>query len=207
MLSSNKVLDDQNIPASQSSTRSTDNFLKNFHHFTCPTLPHLVALLLHPSPSFPPESTSLIVVDSISTLFAAAFPKTNERFDMQQTPIKKIDSVQWAASRKWSVLGDFITRIGKLAAMRNLAILLTSQTTTRVRAETKAVLLPAVSSTAWDGGINSRVVLFRDWLSQDMDGSDQKQFATGARFAGVVKAGGVSYGGLGKVVPFIIKKV
>lgn len=188
--------------------RSMGDLLDKFHHFTCPTLPHLLALLTHPSPSFPPQNTSLIIVDSISALFAAAFPRAVDSFDSNQSSVRKNDTVQWAASRRWSITGDLISKIGKLAATRHLTVLLTTQTTTRIRAETGAILHPSISGTAWDGGISNRVVLYRDWITfQDGDGSSQPKQVAGARFAGVVKASGISYSGLGKVVPFSIGKV
>ena len=105
-------------------------------------------------------------------------------------------------------MGDLITKLGKLAATRCLTILLTSQTATRVRADTGAVLHPSISGTAWDGGISNRIVLYRDWLTlQEGDGSSQGKEVRGARFAGVVKASGVLYSGLGSVVSFTVEKV
>ncbi|SLM33669.1 P-loop containing nucleoside triphosphate hydrolase [Lasallia pustulata] len=202
-----RLPDDHGPPSSPAVARSMEDFLDQFHHFTCPTLPHLLALLTHPSPSFPPENTSLIIVDSISTLFATAFPRAIDSFDSNQTSAKKNDAVQWAASRRWSVMGDLISKLGKLAATRYLTILLTSQTATRVRADTGAVLHPSISGTAWDGGISNRIVLYRDWLTlQEGDGSSQGKEVRGARFAGVVKASGVLYSGLGRVVPFTVEK-
>ena len=104
-------------------------------------------------------------------------------------------------------MGDFISKIGKLAATRNIAILLVSQTTTRIRAETGAVLHPALASTAWDAGIGSRIVLWRDWVYGLVEGSNVRDFIPGVRCAGVIKAGGIAYEGLGKVTSFSIDKV
>ena len=185
-----------------------DDCLDNFHHFTTPTLPHLLALLTHQAPSFPPQNTSLLVIDSISTLFALAFPKTTETSDTQQTPIKKSDAAQWAAGRRWAVMGDLISKIGRVAATRNIAVLLTSQSTTRIRSETRAILHPAVSGTAWDSGISSRIILYRDWLFRaKMDSSSQGDCVSRTRFAGVVKAKGVSHEGVGRMTTFTIDKV
>lgn len=182
--------------------------LDNFHHFAAATLPHLLALLTRPSNSFPPLGTSLIVVDSVSTLFALAFPKTTDNADKQQTPIKKSDAAQWAVGRRWAVMGEFVAKLGKLAATRNIAVLLTSQTTTRIRSETGAILHPAISSTAWDTGIGTRLVLFRDWMFQTADASSsQGDCVAGVRFAGVVKAKSILYEGVGKVVTFKFGKV
>lgn len=104
-------------------------------------------------------------------------------------------------------MGDFVSKIGKLAATRNIAVLPVSQTTTRIRAETGAVLHPALTSTAWDAGIGARIVLWRDWVYGSAEGSNLREFIPGVRFAGVIKAGGIPYEGLGKVVSFTIDKV
>lgn len=105
-------------------------------------------------------------------------------------------------------MGDFISNIGRLAATKNIAILLTSQTTTRIRTETGAVLHPAIAGTAWDTGIGTRIILFRDWMFQTTDAqSSQGESMPGVRFAGVVKAKAVAYEGVGKVATFRIEKV
>ena len=185
-----------------------DKCLQNFHHFTTPSLSYLLALLMHQSSSFPPLETSLIVIDSISTLFALAFPKTGETASNQQPPAKKSDMAQWVSGRRWAVMGDFISNISRLAATKNIAILLTSQMTTRIRSETGAVLHPAISGTAWDNGISTRIVIFWDWIYQAKDASSsQGKYMPGVRIAGVMKARGVPCEGVGKVVMFVIEEV
>lgn len=52
--------------------------LAGFTHYTCPSLPHLVALLCRPTASSIPPGTSLVVVDSLSALLNHAFPKLPE---------------------------------------------------------------------------------------------------------------------------------
>ena len=190
-----------------SPAKPLDSLLENFHHYHARTLPHLLALMTHSSPSFPPPKTSVIIVDAVSILFALAFPKSSENFNSSQPLGKRSDAAQWAASRRWAVMGDFISKIGKLAVTRNIAILLVSQMTTRIRAETGAVLHPALASTAWDSGISARVVLWRDWVYHSAENLSQREFIPGVRFAGVIKAGGICYQGLGKVVSFTIDKV
>ena len=190
-----------------SSPSQDDRILGNICHYFAPTLPHLLALLTHPSPSFPSHNTSLIVIDAVSTLFNQAFPKVVDIAGSKEKSSKLNDAAQWAASRKWAVMGDFIAKLGRLAATRQIAILLTVQTATRVYAELETCLYPAVAGTAWDNGINARIVLFRDWLYRSAASSSQGGYVSGARYAAVVKAGGVSFDGLGKAVPFRITKV
>lgn len=196
----------ENPPERLAHNRS-DDLLGDLHHFTTPTLAHLLALLTHESRSFPPEGTGLIVIDSISTLFAAAFP--NNGFDRKQAPDKlKRDADQWASNRKLTFMGDFVSKLGKLATTNNIAVLFTCQTATRIRADTGATLNPTISGTAWDSGISARIVLFRDWFFQSTEApANNWEYLPGVRFAGVLKASGVSYEGLGRIVSFTIEKV
>lgn len=185
-----------------------DDVISNFHHFVTPTLSHLMVLLTHSSGYFPPQKTGLMVIDCISSLFAAAFPKVNEAFDHKQiSERRKTDGAQWAASRRWVMLGDVISSLSKLAAMQNMAILLTSQAITKITAETGAILHPPLSSSAWESGLSTRIALFRDWAFKPSEGPYNREYISGVRFAGVQKAAGVSYAGAGKLVPFIIQQV
>ena len=191
----------------RSDVLAAEKQIKNLTHFALPTLPHLMALLAHPSDAFPPSNTSLLVVDNISTLFALAFPKLTEDAHKQQPQAKKYDASQFASNRRWAVMADLISRLGRLAVTRNIAILLLGQTTTRVRSDTGAVLCPAISGTGWDGGINSRIVLYRDWLFLSKDPSSQAENCPGVRFAGIMKAKGIPYQDLGRIVAFTIIEV
>ena len=197
----------ESTPTTPSNHLEGVEIFERLHHFTTPTLPHLLALLTHTSTSFPPPMTSLIVVDAISSLFNLAFPKKTETATSWQEPVKRPDAAQWAGTRKWAVMSDFVSKIGKLAATKNIAILLTMQTTTRVRAEAEACLYPAITGTAWDNGIHARIALFRDWLLKSGTSSSQGSYESGSRCAAVVKAGGVSSEGFGRAIPFRIRKV
>ncbi len=187
-----------------------EDLLDKLHCFVAPTLSHLLALLLHPSEDFPPNKTGLIVVDSISTLFATAFPKVTDPIDGKQPTGKTKDILQWAASRKWSIMGDFVSKLGKLAITRNIAVLMTSQTMTKVRAETDILLRPAAHGKSWDAGIATRIVLFRDWPCPGSSEDEEVGKFRVVRYAGVQKAGGTSHGddgGVGKVIAFTITNV
>ncbi|MCJ1277836.1 hypothetical protein MMC21_005650 [Puttea exsequens] len=191
----------------QSPTDGNGGVLKSFCHYTTPTLPHLLALLAYQSNSFPPANTSLLVIDGISTLLALALPRKFDDINSLQPTMKKSDAAQWASGRRWAVMGDMISKFGRLAATRNLAVLLTCQTTTRIRSETGAVLHPAISGNAWDSGISTRIVLCRDWMfnANDTQNSQRGEGTGDFRFAGVMKNKGVTYEGVGRVVAFRIE--
>ena len=140
-------------------------------------------------------------------MLATAFPKVIDAYDLRQTQGKKSETIQWAVSRRWSVYGDLISRLGKLAAVRNLAIVLISQTTTKIRPATGAVLYPFTSIKTWDGGVHNRIVLFRDWLPKAESGVAQNLQPQGVRLAASIKVGGASCDGLEKLMSFTIEKV
>ena len=103
-------------------------------------------------------------------------------------------------------MSEVVTKLGRLAASRGIAIVLLSQVTTRVRSDAGAFLHPAVSGTVWDSTIANRIVIFRDWLYQDQgDGTTER--TKHVRFAGVTKAQGTAYEGAGKLAAFTIARV
>ena len=164
-------------------------------------------MFIHPRSSFPPLNTSLIVIDSLSTLFDNSYPRNPD----DRGPRNKNDAARWTAGRKFAVMNDLLSRLGKMAALHNIAILITCQMITRIRIGSRALLLPAMTGIEWENGFSTRLVLFRDWLPAQGKGTcgdiDRLQHA---RFVGVVKANGVTLadeGGVGTVIPFTIKTV
>ncbi len=80
----------------EASSRAPADLLKGLVHFTTPSLPHLIALLCHTTPAFPPQNTSLIVIDSLSALIASAYPRT---LDNTMAP-RKPGTGKWFQSLK-----------------------------------------------------------------------------------------------------------
>ncbi|KAI9839275.1 MAG: hypothetical protein M1819_003270 [Sarea resinae] len=176
--------------------QDVENLLEGFHHVIAPTLPHLIALLCHPTPSFPPPKTGLIVVDSISASFSTAFQKPQSQSLLRPEGKPKLtkkqqDAKQFAGSRRYDTMGDFVSKLGRLAATRNVAVLVTNQTVTRMRADANAALFPAVAGIVWDAGIASRICLFRDFPPLQDDGAQYAEENRKTRCAAVVKAGGL----------------
>ncbi|KAF2662675.1 P-loop containing nucleoside triphosphate hydrolase protein [Lophiostoma macrostomum CBS 122681] len=176
-----------------------------FHHLMAPTLAHLLALFGHPPSAFPPPNTSLIVIDSLATLVDNAYPRSA----VDRTSRNRNDQAKWAAGRKYTVINELISTFTRVAAMHDIALLLTCQTITRIRGGSRALLVPAISGADWENGVSTRLVLFRDWVPgqgkwNDADADKLRK----ARFIGVVKANGVTLaeeGAVGNVVPFTIE--
>ncbi|KAH6666402.1 P-loop containing nucleoside triphosphate hydrolase protein [Halenospora varia] len=174
--------------------QDTNDLLSNLTHFSTPTLAHLLALFSNPATTNPPQNTSLIVIDSFSTLFSTAFPRT---VDNPNTP-KKPGALN-PTSRKFPILNGLLSTFQKLAALRNIAIVLTSHCITKMRPGLGAALVPSINATPWEQGLGSRIVLFRDWGWRCDDGSEVEV----VRIAQVLKAEGSA---VGRIVPFAISE-
>ncbi|KAL8737689.1 MAG: hypothetical protein Q9181_001449 [Wetmoreana brouardii] len=87
-----------------------------------------------------------------------------------------------------------------------MAVVLTSQTTTKLRIDSAALLQPAISGTAWESGINCRILLFRDWHAapDEQSSEEARSIDPDLRYAAVTKIGGVSSDGFGDIVPFAV---
>lgn len=179
---------------------SKDTDLDRFTHYTCPTLPHLIALLCRPTASCIPQGTSLVVVDSLSALVNHVFPKVPET--RAAADAKGIRGARATAcptapkgpkltrnagptpsARRLQVLQYIAGSLQKLAATRDVAVVVLTQCATKMQAERGATLIPAINANAWDQGVSTRLVLFRDWL---WDGVE----ARGLHFAAVQKLNG-----------------
>ncbi|KAJ4363083.1 hypothetical protein N0V83_010203 [Neocucurbitaria cava] len=184
---------------------ASDELRSHFHYFAAPTLAHVLALFLRSPASFPPQDTSLIVIDSLSTLIDNAYPRyTDERLAKNKT-----DQSRWAAGRRFAVINELISTLTRFAALHDIALLIACQTITRIRGASRALLVPAISGVEWENGVSTRLVLFRDWVRQGKthDTADGDRLRR-VRFAGLVKANGVAFaeeGGVGSVVPFTIE--
>ena len=118
--------------------------------------------------------------------------------------LKLTESAPNPAARKFPILQSLTNTLQKLAATRNIAVVVLSQCVTKMRPGCGAVLVPAVSTTAWEQGLGCRVALFRDWGWNNEDG----QAVNNVRLAQVIKAEGTALPDRRqKVVGFFIDEV
>ncbi|KAH9236746.1 hypothetical protein K456DRAFT_1831500 [Colletotrichum gloeosporioides 23] len=147
-------------------------------HYTCPSLPHLVALLCRPAAATIPTSTALVVIDSLSALVNHAFPKAP---DGRKAPVPgKGPSL---SAKRLQALQYIVGALQKLAATRNCAVVVLSQCATKMQSERSPTLIPSINAGVWEQGVSTRVVLFRDWVWKDGSPSS-------VSFAGVQKLDG-----------------
>ncbi|KAI7489514.1 hypothetical protein KC351_g1246 [Hortaea werneckii] len=158
--------------SSEDASLLTDR-LKRFRYHTAPTLSHLLALVLHPRPAFPPEGTSLLVIDGLNTLIDLDYP----RFPFAGTA--KTEQQKWQAGRRYAVLGSLVSGLNKMAVLNNLAVAVSTGCASRTRSDSGlgSALVPGVGGGEWDSGVWTRLAVFRDF---------------GGRFVGVQKCQGRS---------------
>jgi hypothetical protein len=176
-------------------------FIGRFHHYNTPSLAHLLALIHHNKAEFPPNGTSLFVVDDVTVLFPPSKPISNP----QSTP----------RATTMTSLSTLLSALGKIAASHNVAILINSYVSTRMRHTGGAILVATHSRKEWDDQLSSRIVFFRDFPPR-MPGKPcssslyENDPLTKLRFAGIIKAHGISAienDTFNNVVPFTVADV
>ncbi len=106
-----------------------------------------------------------------------------------------------ASARRLQVLQYITEALQKLAATRDLAVVLLTPCVTRMHAESGATIMPAMNAQVWDQAISTRLVLFRDWIWRDSQ-------PLSCRFVGIEKLNGkIIQGTIESVVAFNIGSV
>ncbi|RPA87509.1 P-loop containing nucleoside triphosphate hydrolase protein [Ascobolus immersus RN42] len=173
------------------------NLKDSFTTITCPTLPHLIALLRDPDHAFIPSATQLLVVDNITTLFTTSFPPATDDTLLSMKPGKKGPNL-----RKFSVMAELAKDLSTLATGKDIAVVVLSQLVTRVIAGS-SYLQPFVSSQNWDSSFTTQILLHRNDSPKLSDPSTRKYL----RFASVTKANGLRLDEANcSPVPIMIKK-
>ncbi|RYP03193.1 hypothetical protein DL765_010578 [Monosporascus sp. GIB2] len=104
-----------------------------------------------------------------------------------------------SSARRLQVLQFLISALQKLAAARDILIVMLSQCATRMQAERGATLVPAINANAWEQGIAGRLVLFKDWTIRNGR-------LESAHFTGIQKLDGRSLpGAIGQAFAFDIQ--
>lgn len=163
-------------------------------HYHTPTLAHLLALLTAPLP----PHTTLVIIDALSLVVEHAYPRNiYDDYSHNKNNTNKNDNTKWLSGRRIAVINELASRLNKLAAVHNIAILVTNQVMTRVKRGEEAVVAPILGGQEWSAAMGARVVVFADFAG----GKGGKRVV---RFAEVVKGG--SAGGGGRVVGFVVKE-
>lgn len=178
-------------------------FTQHFHHIHLFTLPHLLALLLHPVPNFPLPSTSMLVIDNISSLFSTAFP-SHANSTQRTVP---------TAAKKSAMASAISAALSKLARLHNIAILVVNQTATTAKSAGNAgrlgrlSLRPSLGGKEWDLGVGNRCLVYREFAERMLSPGNRKHGKKNCRWIEVIKGGRRLEDGRRRRVPFGISDV
>ncbi|GIK03909.1 hypothetical protein Aspvir_007984 [Aspergillus viridinutans] len=171
------------------SSDTPQQLMDSLIYFRAQSLPHLLALLLHPPQGFPPENTKLLVVDSVSGPFPSYFLSPSElKSRLTQAKITDKSQIHWLMNRKWNVTGELANQLMKLAASRRLAVLLINQTHTKIKGLPRATLSPLLAGGAWENSVYTRIVLYRDLPA--LEDEESEMASRSVRYAEVLKRDG-----------------
>ncbi|KAF5605183.1 DNA repair rhp55 [Fusarium subglutinans] len=148
--------------AAHDASESPSGDSSRFYHYSCFTLPHLVALVSRPTAKLIPHNCSLMVISSLSALVNSALPKSH---DGKAT--SKSNKGPSPSAKRTQALLSIVNALHKLAATRNCAVVVLSQCATKMHSERGATLTAAVNASVWEQGISTRLVMFRDWAWQE----------------------------------------
>ncbi|KIV89413.1 hypothetical protein PV10_06819 [Exophiala mesophila] len=142
-----------------------DLVLEHLTYLEVNTLPRLLTIFAHPTAEFPSPRTALIVVDDVSNIVSGSLiqnskPSAN---GPEPPPVVKEKLIRNAASRRFRIIETLASAMAKLAALRNLALVVLTNATTNLRNGQRASLRPALASQAWDSGIHARIMLYYDF--------------------------------------------
>ncbi|KAI1264259.1 hypothetical protein F5Y18DRAFT_391608 [Xylariaceae sp. FL1019] len=162
--------------------------LSNLVVYSVPTLAHLIGLLCKPTASSVPDGTSLIVIDGLVGLVNHDLPRNYENRQTSRGP--------HPSAKRLRVLQYIISALQKLAATRNLVVMLLTPCVTKMQFERGAAIVPGINATVWQQGVATRLVLFRDW-------TDPGTQVPSVRIVGIQKNNGqTSQDGIGPMVAF-----
>ncbi|KAK1728948.1 P-loop containing nucleoside triphosphate hydrolase protein [Colletotrichum acutatum] len=144
---------------SSKDTEAAKSATDHFAHYSCPSLPHLIALLCRPTAATVPANSVVVVIDSLSALVNHAFPKAPD--GRKDQPRGKGPGL---SAKRLQALQYITSALQKLAATRDCAVVVLSQCATKMHLERSATLIPSINAGVWEQGMSTRVVLFRDWV-------------------------------------------
>lgn len=163
----------QDTPSAPNTNTNT-SLAQKFTYLEAHTLPRLLTLFLHPTRSLPSPNTCLIVVDDLSNLLLGSFSRNARNLKPAAPAAIKEKLEKRAAGRRFQIIESLGAAMSKMAAIRNIAILVLTNATISLKKGQKATLKPALSSQAWDAAVHTRIMLYRDFA----DGDQASQMAS-----------------------------
>ena len=144
-----------------------------FTQYLVDDFPQLMAYLHGPIDELLPDKTRLLVLDDFSNLLLAGLPH-NDKLNAEKTKngmtregiLSKEVNVRRAA-----IIGAICANLARLAAARNMAIVVINKASTSRSGDNESILRSALNVKQWNENVSTRIVLYRDfWPEIDTRG-------------------------------------
>lgn len=166
-------------------------------------LAHLLVMLMHPTSSFPPPNTSVLVLDGLTNFLQGAMPRHIQSQDAKSHVLAEQASKR-ANSKRFQIIDNLASALSRLAASRHIAVVVLMNATTAIKNGQKAVLKPAVNRQGWEAAIHTRVTLYRDLFPRAYGRQMTRDERRGYRLAEVTRLNAKDI--FRDHVPFVIEK-
>ncbi|KIX02188.1 uncharacterized protein Z518_08127 [Rhinocladiella mackenziei CBS 650.93] len=178
--------DNDHPPSSSSRPYDIESLLEEkFVYLQAHTLPRLLTLFLHPSPSLPSSKTCLMVVDDLSNLLLGSFSRSPGTMKPGIPAAVKEKLEKKIARRRYQIIETLAAAMSKMAVLRSVAILVLTNSTMSLKNGQKATLKSALASQSWDTTVHTRIMLYRDFADDEHEAEISKRGGGGLRYAEV----------------------
>lgn len=159
-----------------------------FMYLEADTLPRLLTLFVHPTRAFPSAETALIIVDDLSNLVLGSFSRNPKNLKPSAPAVVKEKWEKRAAGKRFQIIETLAAAMSKMAALRNVGILVLTNATLSLKSSQKATLKPALSSQAWDTAVHTRIMLYHDFPDEEQESEMLATKALGLRYAEIQRS-------------------
>jgi hypothetical protein len=203
LMKSHAISSKSDSPSSPMEPLDIDSLLdEKFTYLDAHTLPRLLTIFLHPPPSLPSPQTCLIIVDDLSNLLLGAFSRPPKNLKASApAPVRERFEKQ-AASKRFQIIENLAAAMSKMAAIRNIAVVVLTNATTNLKSSNRATLKPALSSQAWESAVYTRILLYRDFVDEAQLAEAHSVRSLGLRYAEVQRIAKKDF--VTNPVPFVI---
>ncbi|KIW66316.1 hypothetical protein PV04_05653 [Phialophora macrospora] len=203
LMKSHAISSNSESPSQPPEAHNLDSLLdEKFTYLDAHTLPRLLTIFMHPPPSLPSPQTCLIVVDDLSNLLLGAFSRPPKNLKPSAPAAVRERFEKQAASKRFQVIENLAAAMSKMAAIRNIAVVVLTNAITSLKSSNRATLKPALSSQAWESAVYTRIMLYRDFVGEAQLAEAHDAQSLGLRYAEVQRIAKKDF--ITNPVPFVI---
>ncbi|KAK5080544.1 hypothetical protein LTR05_008487 [Lithohypha guttulata] len=168
LLSCSDAGEDRAVLLNQVTAGEAASLQPKFEYACISSLSHLLGRVLHPSQDFPSVTTSLLVVDDFSSIVLTGLPQNDKLASSSAANGSTLSRdeiiAKSIAGRRAAMLNSISAGLARLAASRNIAVVVLNKASASRQNGTKdAILRSALSTQHWSENVSTRIAIYRDF--------------------------------------------